>query len=76
MRAPGSSIPQSEPMVSQSKDLGWYPERHWKSFCVTKRLLGPIDQLGEESRGRCFLTGLVLGDLSPVESDELWRGIC
>ncbi|EPB7037714.1 TPA: NERD domain-containing protein [Pseudomonas aeruginosa] len=42
-----------------------------------KRLLGPIDQLGEESRGSLFPDGFSAGRfVAVVESDELWRGIC
>lgn len=42
-----------------------------------KRLLGGIDQLGEESRSSLFPDGFSAGQfVAVVESDELWRGIC
>ncbi|MBP2698305.1 NERD domain-containing protein [Pseudomonas aeruginosa] len=42
-----------------------------------KRLLGGIDQLGEESRSSLFPDGFSAGQfVAVVESDELWRGVC
>lgn len=42
-----------------------------------KRLLGRIDQLGEDNRSSLFPDGFSAGQfVAVVESDELWRGIC